>query len=375
MPDNLKQYTIFHDFYNLISIRRCVQVLFLIITLFIGIRFYMFAGQLSSVAAVTIARPAGVEAFLPISALVSLKYFLLTGIINKVHPAGLIIFIMILSTAILFKKVFCAWICPFGLLSDYLEKLHSYIFGRKTTLPPWLDFALRGIRYIIAGFFLWSVFFKMPAVDLKQFIQSPYNTFADIKMLEFFTNISAVSFRVIAALLILSLIIDHFWCRYLCPYGALLGIIGFFSLGKIKRDDEKCLKCGKCEKVCPGLIHIMEKKKINSLECSACLRCVDACPEQNVIKFSLFPGNTDFNQKKIALVLIVFFAFGITASKLSGHWQNNVPVRSYQQYLLSSRMKSKIPMQSKISMQSKIPVRISKKDMKHMIEMMQKMQK
>lgn len=347
---------------NFISIRRCVQVLFLIITLFIGIQFYLFTNQLLAGTAVTIARPAGVEAFLPISALISLKYFLLTGIINKVHPAGLIIFIMILSTAVLFKKVFCAWICPFGLLSDYLEKLHLRIFGKKINLPPWLDFALRGIKYIIAGFFLWSVFFKMPPVDLKQFIQSPYNTFADIKMLEFFTNISAVSFWVIAALLILSVIIDHFWCRYLCPYGALLGIAGIFSPGKIKRDDEKCLKCGKCEKACPGLIPIMEKEKINSLECSACLRCVDACPEKNVIKFSLFPGKTPFNQKKIALVLIVFFTLGIITSKLSGHWKNNVPVKAYQQFLLST----KIP--------SNIPVKISRKEMKHMIDMMQNKQ-
>ena len=363
MPDNLKQNKFSHNFLNLIPIRRCVQVLFLIITLFVGIKFYMFAGQLSSGATVNIARPAGVEAFLPISALVSLKYFLLTGIINKIHPAGLIIFIMILSTAVLFKKVFCAWICPFGLLSDYLEKLHLHIFGKKINLPQWLDFALRGIKYIITGFFLWSVFFAMPAVDLKQFIQSPYNTFADIKMLEFFTNISAVSFLVITILIVMSVIISHFWCRYLCPYGALLGITGIFSPGKIHRDDEKCLKCGKCEKVCPGLIPIMEKQKINSLECSACLRCVDVCPEKNVIKFSFFPGNTPVSQKKIALVLIVFFTLGITASKLSGHWQNNVPVKAYRQYLLDSRM------------QSDKPVRISRKEMRHMIEMMQKMKK
>ncbi len=363
MPDNLKQYKFFHDSINLISTRRCVQILFLIITLFLGIKFYMFAGQISSGAAVNIERPAGIEAFLPISALVSLKYFLLTGIINKIHPAGLIIFIMILLTAVLFKKVFCAWICPFGLLSDYLEKLHSHIFGRKINLPQWLDFALRGIKYIIAGFFLWSIFFKMPAVDLKQFIQSPYNTFADIKMLEFFTNISAVSFIVITILIVLSVIISHFWCRYLCPYGALLGIMGIFSPGKIHRNDKTCLKCGKCEKACPGLIPIMEKKKINSLECSACLRCVDACPEKNVIKFLIFPGKSPVNQRKIAVVLIVFFALGITASKLSGHWQNNVSVIAYRQYILSSRM------------QANIPVRISRKEMQHMIEMMQKMQK
>ncbi len=346
---------------NSIKIRRCVQIFFLIITLFLGIKFYLFAGQCAHGAAVTIKRPPGVEAFLPISALVSLKYFLSTDIINTVHPAGLIIFIMICFTAILFKKVFCSWICPFGLLSDYLEKLHLYIFGRRIHLPSWMDIPLRGIKYLIAGFFIWNVFLRMPAIDLKQFIQSPYNKFADIKMLEFFTNISAVSFSVITMLVILSIIISHFWCRYLCPYGALLGILSIFSIGKIKRNKLECLKCGECEKVCPGMISIMKKEKINSLECSACLRCVDVCPKKDAISFSLFAGKLPMNQKKIALILILFFAMGITASKLSGHWNNNISSGTYRQYILRSRMPRDIP-----------PVRISREEMKHMIEMMQK---
>lgn len=348
---------------NLITIRLGVQFLFFIICLFLGIKFYLFVTQLASGAAVTISRPPGIEAFLPISALVSLKYFLLTGIINTVHPSGLIIFIMVCSTAIFFKKAFCSWICPFGLLSDYLEKLHFYIFGRKLHLHKWLDFSLRGIKYLIAGFFIWTIFVKMPVSDLEQFIQSPYNTFADIKMLKFFTDISIISFSVIITLVILSVIINRFWCRYLCPYGAVLGIISFFSLGKIKRNEHKCIKCGKCEKICPGMISIMEKMKINSPECSACLRCVNACPEKNAIEFVLFPKKTPMNQKKIGLVLIAFFAMGITASRLTGHWRNNVSVDAYRQYVLRSRILSKLP------------VRMNRQEMKHMIEIMRKIKK
>ncbi len=353
----------YHHIHNLITIRRGVQFLFLIITLFIGIKFYIFVGQLASGVPVTLDRPPGVEAFLPISALVSLKYFLSTGVINKIHPAGLIIFIMICFTAIVFKKVFCGWICPFGLLSDYLEKLHLYIFGKRIHLPQWLDVPLRGIKYLIAGFFLWSVFVRMPNVDLKQFIQSPYNTFADITMLKFFTNISIVSFFMITILIILSVIMHHFWCRYLCPYGAILGIIGFFSMGKIRRNDGNCIRCGKCEKVCPGVIPIMKEMKINSMECSACLRCVDVCPEKNAIDFSLFSGKIQMNQKKIAIILVAFFTLGITASKLSNRWRNNVPVHAYRQYVLHSKMRYDIP------------VKISREQMEQMIKIMQKMRK
>ncbi len=341
-------------------IRWWVQILFLMITLFIGIKFYLFVAQLGTGAVPSLERPPGVEAFLPISALVSLKYFLFTGIINRVHPSALIIFLIICSTALVVKKGFCSWICPLGLLSDYLVKFNLYLFKKRRDVPPWVDIPLRGIKYAVAGFFLWSIFFKMPVAAIDQFIQSPYNTFADIKMLEFFTKISFTSFWVISALLILSIIIKNFWCRYLCPYGAILGAISLLSLGKIKRDDQSCIKCGECEKVCPGKISIMEKMSVNSLECSACLRCVDACPKENTIGFSFFSRKVPMNQKKIALVLIALFTMGITAAKGTGHWQNDTTVQAYQQYVIRSRLPGRIP------------ANIDPERMKRMIEMMQK---
>ena len=353
---------------SLLNFRLCVQLLFLIITLFVGIQFYLFVEQLESGAVPTIERPPGVEAFLPISALVSLKYLLFTGIINNIHPAALILFLIIVSTALMFKKGFCSWICPFGLLSDYLTKLNLLLFKKQPNLPKWVDLPLRGIKYIIAGFFLWSIFFKMPVDALGQFIQSPYNTFADIKMLELFTKISNRSLWVITILLIFSVIIKNFWCRYLCPYGALLGVFSFFSMGKIRRNDHYCTNCGACENVCPGIIPIRKKMKINSLECSACLRCVDVCPQKNAIGFSLFSGKVPMNKKRIALVLIVFFISGITAAKLTGHWQNDVPVQAYQQHILRSQM-PQMPRGNNAA-----GMKMEPEKMKKMIEMMQKMQ-
>jgi polyferredoxin len=132
-----------------------------------------------------------------------------------------------------------------------------------------MDLSLRGIKYAVAGFFIWSIFIKMPVDAAGRVIQSPYNQFLDIKMLEFFTNISSTALIVILILVCLSVIIPNFWCRYLCPYGALLGILSFFSLGKIKRNSQNCINCEKCETVCPGKIRITQKTHINSLECSA----------------------------------------------------------------------------------------------------------
>ena len=64
-----------------------------------------------------VTRPPGIEGFLPISSLMSLKYWILTGDFNTIHPAGLVLFIVILLMSLAVKKSFCSWMCPVGLLS------------------------------------------------------------------------------------------------------------------------------------------------------------------------------------------------------------------------------------------------------------------
>jgi len=317
-----------------ISTRRAVQGLFFLICIFIGIRFYLFVHQAGSGGHVTIARPAGVEAFIPISALVSFKYFLCTWTVSQVHPAGLIIFMMICFTALMMKKVFCSWICPFGLLSDCLASIHSYMFSRTFNLPVWADIPMRGIKYLLAGFFIWTIFVTMPATELQRFIMSQYNVFADVKMLNFFTDISMHAFFIILALVVLSVIIPRFWCRYLCPYGALLSILGMFSPCRIQRNQEHCIECGRCERACPSGISIMDKEIVRSFECTACLRCVESCPENNAIGFSVSPGKISLNQSKVGLILVVFFAVCIIAAMLTDHWSGHIPIQAYRSYFM-----------------------------------------
>ncbi|HOZ23120.1 MAG TPA: 4Fe-4S binding protein, partial [bacterium] len=122
------------------AIRRMVQWGFALLTIWIGIKFILFVHQAGGEGEITLTRPPGVEAFLPISALISLKYWLFTGIFNTIHPASLVLLLVIIATALLLKKGFCGWVCPFGLLSEYLAKIHTWIFGRPRRLPRWLDY-------------------------------------------------------------------------------------------------------------------------------------------------------------------------------------------------------------------------------------------
>jgi polyferredoxin len=175
----------------------------------------------------------------------------------------------------------------------------------------------------------------MPINSIELFIQSPYNRFADIKMFKFFTQISITALLVLVGLLLLSICIQNFWCRYLCPYGALLGLIGLFSMGKIHRHPSSCTECGKCEKSCPGMIPIRQKILVHSTECYACLACIESCPEKDTIQFSLFNGKKSFTSGFIVLILLLLFFGGITLAKLTGNWQNKITTQEYLSYVSS----------------------------------------
>ena len=167
-------------------LRQTIQLAFALLCVWIGVEFYLFVRWGQSIGATPFAsRPPGAEGFLPISALISLKYWLLTGIVNDIHPSGLFIFLGIVAVSVAMKKSFCSWLCPIGTLSEALWMLGQKLFGHNVTLPRWLDVPLRSLKYLLLAFFVW-VIVGMDVSALKEFIASPYNKVADVKMYLFF---------------------------------------------------------------------------------------------------------------------------------------------------------------------------------------------
>ncbi|MBT4289240.1 MAG: 4Fe-4S binding protein [Deltaproteobacteria bacterium] len=309
--------------------RQLIRYLFLISILIIGFQFIVFVDQLDQGKVPDISRPPGVEAFLPISALISLKYWLKTGILNEIHPSGLLILIFICGSSLLLKKVFCSWICPIGLLNEWLSKLHLLIFRKGLRIHPVIDLPLRSLKYLLAFFFLWAVFFQMDVLSLEKFIYSPYNRMADIKMLKFFTEISATTFWVTSGLILLSVLIRDFWCRYLCPYGALLGALSSLGIFKIRRDQITCTNCLRCDKICPSQITVSKVSTVYSDECHACQKCVDICPEKETLIFSNTQKGLHLKATYIGIGLLLIFAGGSFLGRLTGNWQNNISNKEY----------------------------------------------
>jgi len=314
--------------------RLFVQLFFVAIVIWIGIEFYMFTTYLSSGGnSAFYERPPGVEAFLPISSLMSLYYFLTTGEIHPVHPAGLIIFIAILAVSSIFGKSFCSWICPIGFISeslgDFGEKLQKKLFKTRIKMPKFFDYPLRSIKYLLLGFFVYAIFFSMTAVALKYFLDSPYNVISDVKMYYFFANISQFALIVIAVLIGLSVIFRNFWCRYLCPYGAFLGLFSLLSPLKIKRNKKSCIDCNLCAKACPSFIKVDKVKTVISDECSTCMSCVDVCPVKDTLQLKPVFSKKTFSKKWLAAAIVGIYFVIISIGMIAGKWQNNIPREEY----------------------------------------------
>ncbi|UCH65860.1 MAG: 4Fe-4S binding protein [Ignavibacterium sp.] len=312
--------------------RFIIQILFAVLCIWIGVEFYFFIQFLETGGAAAYStRPPGVDGFLPISSFMSFYLFLTTGIIHQAHPAGLFIFFAIVLMSIVFGKSFCSWLCPVGLLSELVGDFGEKLFKRRLKLPKFLDYPLRSLKYLMLGFLVYSVIFLMTDLALEAFLDSPYNLISDIKMYYFFANISRTSLIVIAVLFVLSIFIRNFWCRFLCPYGALLGIFSILSPNKIKRDTVSCIDCELCTKACPSFIKVDKAKTIISDECTSCMNCVDVCPVADTLELKTVTPSKNFKVTKKAVVIGVMAIFMLMtgAGMFTGNWQNNLTAEEY----------------------------------------------
>lgn len=316
--------------------RALVQFIFLLLVIWIGIEFHFFVNYIASEGkAFYYHRPPGVEGFLPISALMSFFYFVQTGIIHFAHPAGFFILIAVILVSFFFGKSFCSWICPIGTISEYVgefgEKIQKKLFKKDFRLPRFIDYPLRSLKYLLFGFFAYSIF-SMSVGALRLFLDSPYNLVSDVKMYAFFANISPLAFYIILGLFVLSIVIRNFWCRFLCPYGALLGLFSLLSPNKIKRNTISCIDCGLCAKACQSRIKVDKVKTVISDECSTCFNCIDACPVANTLEFKPIFSKEKINKKYIAATIVAIFVIVTGIGMLTGNWQNKISNNEYMQH-------------------------------------------
>jgi len=306
-----------------LDLRQASQIYFIIFYLVTGIFFYQAVHLLPLLgeAALQYRFPA-VEAFLPISALLAAKQWLVLGVWDSIHPAGLTILLLAISSALLFKRGFCSHLCPVGTASELLGEVCQRLPVQIPPINRTLHYMLFIPKYLILGFFLYVILLGMPTAAVVAFLHSPYNTVSDVKMLQFFLAPSSLTLQVITVLLLLSLLVKNFWCRYLCPYGALLNLFAVFSPLTIRRDCAACSSCRQCDSSCPSGIRISSAHTVTSPECTLCQKCLKACPESGTLSIRSRVGGMILKPFHYSALIIGFFMLGIGLAKLTGYWES-----------------------------------------------------
>ena len=321
---------------KVLKLRRVIQWAVAAVVMLIGIRFSLWVAPHLDGRWPSVARPAGVEAFLPIDAMLGLRHLLAEGTVDAVHPAGLAIFIGICLMSLVVAKSFCSHVCPVGLLSELLGRMGLRLTGRTLTPLRWLDIPLRGLKFFLLGFFVWAIWFAMDPRGVEAFLASPYAKVVDAKMWIFFAEPSRLTIGVLGALVVGSVFVRDLWCRYLCPYGALLGLLGRFAPFKVTRDPDLCTDCGSCTKACPARLQVHTMQRVASVECTSCQDCVVACPIKGCLAVrppAPVPRRLWLRPAAATLLAVGFYLVVVFGFRAAGHWHTAVTEQEFHRRL------------------------------------------
>ena len=224
---------------------------------------------------------ASLHAVCPFGGVVTIYEFVTAGaFIQKIHNSSFILMILGLIVAVLFGTIFCGYICPFGSFQEWIGKLGKKFFPKKYNriVPKKLDRVLRYLRYLVLFMVLYQT-----AVSTRLVFQAVDPYYA---LFNFFTNEVAVSAYITLGIIsLLSLLIERPWCKYFCPYGALLGVFNSFSIFRIRRKESTCIGCRKCDQVCPMNIEVSGQTVIRDHRCISCHQCLSeaSCPVKDTV--------------------------------------------------------------------------------------------
>lgn len=216
------------------------------------------------------------------------KFFTQGTFIQKVRESSFVLMTLVFLLSVLFGPVFCGWVCPLGTIQEWVGKIGKRIFKTKKYnhfIPLGLDKILRYVRYGVLGWVLYIT------INSGKLLFQDYDPF--FALFSFWTGeVTITAFIILGLTLVLSLFVERPWCKYACPYGAVLGLTNLFRVFKIRRMEATCRNDGACDIKCPMNIQVSEKKVIFDHQCITCMECTSeaVCPVKETVILSAGVG-------------------------------------------------------------------------------------
>ena len=255
-------------------IRLLSQIVFLIIS--ISMTFLLF----SRATAICWADPFWhLQAFFANRGDLNTKLFIFEGLSSERIAIFSVVYLGIfIVLALLFGRLFCGWICPFGTILQFIEEISP--IRNKLHFPDELKDP--DLKYLVLLGFLILSFISS---------QEAFCEFCPAGTIFKGTTGHILYFSVTVFLIVVFSVAIHgrkVWCSYLCPLGAFFGLFSRIHIFGIRSTGE-CIKCFTCNKNCPMDILIAEKyiqegKPIRDGDCIKCMRCIESCPKK-ILKF------------------------------------------------------------------------------------------
>ena len=227
-----------------------------------------------------------------------------SAIASRALAKPLLLGLVLLLATLVFGRFFCGWICPYGTLHQFVGWAAGR-FSKRERLEKNAYRPIYALKYVVLVAFLVMAVFGVMQIGLLDPIVLFTRAGATLLVPSLdealrAVHLPALSVRprfhhqafVTASLFLgflsLNLWIPRFFCRALCPLGALLGVVSRFSLWRIRKDENACTGCRLCQVECEGAADPLGE--VRKAECYVCWKCVDVC-KGNALRYTFYPSD------------------------------------------------------------------------------------